>query len=97
MTLTRSFRKYHRILSIILALPLLLTIVTGMAVTMVGEWGLQFGISRSLLLHIHSGEIFGLEAIYPILDGLGLLGLLVTGLTMTGLFRKRARSRSESR
>ncbi len=92
----RSFRKYHRTLSIILALPLLLTIITGMAATMVSEWGLQFGVSRSLLLHIHSGEIFGLEAIYPILDGLGLLGLLVTGLTMTGLFRRGKRSKSES-
>lgn len=93
----RLFRKYHRILAIILALPLLLTIVTGMAVTMVGEWGLQFGVSRSLLLRIHSGEIFGFEAFYPILDGLGLLGLLVTGLTMTGLFRRGKRSRSETR
>jgi hypothetical protein len=85
----RLFRKYHRTLSIILALPLTLTIVTGMAVTMVAEWRLNLGLSRSLLLRIHNGEIFGLQAFYPVLNGIGLLALLVTGLSMSGLFGRR--------
>ncbi|MBV6622579.1 MAG: peptidase [Rivularia sp. (in: Bacteria)] len=85
----RSFRKYHRLLAIILALPLFVTLLTGMAVTLVGEWSANLGLPRSRLLAIHNGEIFGLQGIYPILNGLGLLGLLVTGLSMTSLFKKK--------
>lgn len=88
MTMIRSFRKYHRTLAVILALPLLITLTTGIAATLVGEWSANIGIPRSVLLSIHRGEIFGLQGIYPILNGLGLLGLLVTGLSMTSLFRK---------
>jgi hypothetical protein len=85
----RTFRKYHRVLAPILCLPLALTILTGMATTMVGEWSLKLGLSRSLLLALHTGEVFHLEGIYPILNGLGLLGLLVTGMSMTGLFKRK--------
>lgn len=83
----RVFRKYHRILATLLCLPLALTVLTGMATTMVGEWSLNLGLSRGLLLGLHSGEIFHLQGIYPILNGLGLIGLLVTGMSMTSLFK----------
>jgi hypothetical protein len=85
----RNFRKYHRFLAPILCLPLALTVLTGMATTMVGEWSLNFGLSRSLLLELHTGEIFHLETIYPILNGVGLIGLLVTGVSMTSLFNRK--------
>lgn len=85
----RSFRKYHRTLAIILALPIVVTLITGVAVTLVGEWSVNIGVPRSVLLSIHNGKIFGLQGIYPILNGLGLLGLLVTGLSMTGFFGKK--------
>ena len=85
----RTFRKYHRILAPIICLPLALTVLTGMLTTVVGEWQVGSGvISRSFLLSLHTGEIFGLAAIYPILNGLGLLAMLITGITMSGLFRK---------
>jgi uncharacterized membrane protein len=87
----RSFRKYHRILGIIICLPLLLTIVTGMLTTIVREWSVNTGLSSSLLIDIHTGEIFHLQAIYPILNGLGLIGLLFTGLSMTGVLNRKAR------
>lgn len=87
----RKFRKYHRFLAPILALPLLLTVLTGMAATMAREWPIDLGVGGSFLLKIHTGEIFGLAAIYPILNGLGLLGLLITGFSMTGLFTKKPR------
>jgi len=89
----RAIWKYHRLLGLIVALPLLLTVVTGMATTIEREWNLDLGVSSRILLRIHTGEIFHLQAIYPILDGLGLIALLATGLNMSGVFR---RSRRES-
>jgi hypothetical protein len=85
----RSFRKYHRFIAPILFVPLGLTVLTGMAATMVGEWSLNFGLSRQLLLGLHTGEIFHLQAIYPMLNGIGLIGLLVTGISMSGLFSRK--------
>lgn len=85
----RLFRKYHRLIAPIAAIPLSLTVLTGMAVTINGDSPINLGLSSSLLLKIHTGEIFHLEGIYPLLNGLGLIGLLVTGLSMTGLFSKK--------
>jgi hypothetical protein len=31
----------------------------------------------------------GLQKFYPIMDGVGLLGLIVTGISMSGILRKR--------
>jgi hypothetical protein len=90
--LRKIFRKYHRVLALIIFLPLILTTLTGMATTMVAEWRWNLGIPRSLLLSIHTGEIFHLQAIYPMLNGLGTLGLLITGITMTGIFNNRKTS-----
>ena len=89
----RLFRRYHRWLAILCALPLLLTVVTGMT----------FPIARAFhqrelagfLIHLHTLETFKLDAFFPIMNGLGLLGLLVTGIYMTSLFRER-RSTSNS-
>ena len=88
-TMNRAFRKYHRILGLIVALPIALTVLTGMAIAIIQEWPLDIEISSRLLLRIHTGEIFHLQAIYPILNGLGMIGLLVTGLSMSGLFGRR--------
>lgn len=84
-----AFRKYHRTLAIIISLPLAVTTLTGIAVTIIREWLIGTGLSSSLLLSIHTGEVFHLQAIYPILNGLGLIGLLVTGLSMSGLFGRK--------
>lgn len=90
----RSFRKYHRFLAPILALPLALTVLTGMLITLIEESPIPIGLSPRLLLDLHTGELFGLEGFYPILNGLGLLGLLVTGLSMTSLLGRKNPSRS---
>jgi hypothetical protein len=86
----RLFRKYHRWLALVCALPLLLTVVTGMA----------FPIAKALhqrqlagfLIHLHTLETFRLDAVFPMINGFGLLGLLVTGIYMTNLFQKRRSS-----
>jgi hypothetical protein len=85
----KAFRKYHRIIGIIVGLPIALTVLTGMGITILREWPLGIEISSRFLLKIHTGEIFHLQAIYPIFNGLGMLGLLVTGLSMSGLFGRR--------
>ncbi len=84
--MNRLFRRYHRWLAIVCALPLLLTVVTGMT----------FPIAKALhqrqlagfLIHLHTLETFGLDGFFPIINGLGLLGLLITGIYMTSLVRK---------
>jgi hypothetical protein len=40
------------------------------------------------LMGLHTLKIVHLEKFYPLLNGLGLIGLLVTGMTMTNLFKK---------
>lgn len=85
----RAFRKWHRTLAIIISLPLAVTVLTGITVTIIREWPINIGIPSSLILSIHTGEILRLQAIYPILNGLGIIGLLVTGLSMSGLFSRK--------
>lgn len=85
MTLKRTFRKYHRWFAPILALPIFLTVITGMLFTILDEWDLNIGLKSEWLLEIHTGEFLHLERIYPVLNGLGLLALLITGLSMTGI------------
>jgi hypothetical protein len=79
------FRKYHRILALILCAPMILIIITGMLTTVEETWEfVNIGFSRSQLLSIHTGAIFNIHAFYPILLGMGMIGLLITGLPMSG-------------
>lgn len=88
MNLNRAFRKYHRAIAIAASLPLILTVLTGLGYTIFDEW-FELEGAGTFLLSLHSMSILHLEGIYPLLNGLGLIGLLVTGLSMTGLFNKR--------
>ncbi|MGL5034568.1 MAG: peptidase [Microcystaceae cyanobacterium] len=91
----RAFRKYHRLLAIILCLPLLISVLTGMGYTILVEW-FKVEDAAELLLGLHTMEIVHLDKIFPVLNGLGLVGLLVTGMTMTGLFKKRPNTKPNS-
>jgi hypothetical protein len=80
----RLFRKLHRTLAPIVLLPLLITVFTGVSYRIGKSW---FGLSRDQvhwLMTLHEGEYLGptLEPIYVLLNGLGLLWMLVTGSTM---------------
>ena len=85
--MNRLFRKYHRWLAIICALPLLLTVITGTLFPTAKA--LQQRELAGFLIHLHTLETFGLDGIFPILNGVGLLGLIMTGVYMTNLFRGR--------
>jgi hypothetical protein len=95
-----NWRKIHRFIAPILFLPILLTTVTGVAYRLGRSW---FKIPKGegslaeTLLSIHQGGFLGeqLRPYYVLLDGLGLVGLLVTGMFMMGLFGKRPRRQAD--
>lgn len=87
--MNRIFRQYHRWLAIVFALPLLTTLITGISFPIAKSLN-QPQLAR-LLIRIHTLEILGLENIFPIINGIGLLGLVATGIYMTSLFRQRHR------
>lgn len=81
MNWQQSIRKIHRSLAPFVLLPLFLTVSTGVTYRLAKDW---FGLSRDqvhFLMTIHEGEYFGstLEPVYVLLNGLGLLWMLVTG------------------
>ncbi|MDX2214975.1 MAG: PepSY domain-containing protein [Oculatellaceae cyanobacterium bins.114] len=92
--MNRVFRKYHRSLALILSLPLLLTVLTGMGYVIFDEW-LHMGKVGHFMIELHTMHLVGLETIYPLLTGLGLVGLLVTGANLLGWFRRRPNTPSE--
>ncbi|MFB2897524.1 peptidase [Aerosakkonemataceae cyanobacterium BLCC-F50] len=93
--MNRVFRKYHRQIAIAAALPLILTVISGLGYTIFDEWFEQEEIS-TFLLQVHTLRIIHLEKIFPLLNGLALIALLGTGLSMTSLFNKRRPSDNSS-
>lgn len=82
----RTLRQFHRQLAPIIMLPFLITAITGVAYRLGKSW---FGLSRDqvhFLMVIHEGEYLGkqLEPIYVLLNGLGLLFMLATGIVIWG-------------
>jgi hypothetical protein len=89
-----TFRSVHGLLAPILLLPLFVSASTGIIYRISRTW---FGLPKEqveIFMDIHQGNYLGsfLRVIYVLLVGLGLLGILVTGMQMTGLFRKRTPS-----
>lgn len=85
-----DFRRFHRFLVPITFIPLILSAVTGVGYRLGKAW---FGLPNdqvAFLLKIHQGSYLGptFRAFYVLLLGLGLIGLLITGLQMTNIFRK---------
>jgi len=77
-------RKWHSTLAPVVLLPLFVTVTTGVTYRLSKDW---FGLSRDqvhFLMTIHEGEYLGqtLEPFYVLLNGLGLLWMLITGGTM---------------
>ncbi len=87
-TIKNTLRKYHRLIATVFCLPLLYTALTGISVAVVDEW-LHQEEWVAFLIKVHTFDFFGLAAILPVVNGLGLVGLAATGLSMTSLFTKR--------
>lgn len=90
-----QFRRLHRALAPLMVIPLLLTLITGCLyqfVDLAGE-----GDTFAWMLALHKGHFgaFNLEFVYPFLNALGLLTLLVTGTTLWLQSRHRRRKRSD--
>lgn len=95
MSLIQKFRKIHRQTAPIVFIPLFVSALTGIAYGLFTNW---FGLSEEegeIFLVIHQGEYLGdqLKPIYVTLVGLGLLGMIVTGLIMSPLLNKNLRAK----
>lgn len=84
-------RKLHSILAPIFFLPLAVSAVTGIIFLLGKDFFGMSGEVAGIFLQIHQGTYLGpiLRPFYVLLIGLGLIGLLVTGINMTSIFRKR--------
>lgn len=91
-----QIRKVHRILAPIVLLPLLVTLVTGSLyqIALLTDNVADY----YWLIRIHKGDwlVINLEAIYPFLNALGLLVMLVTGITMWLQMHRPKRQRPHS-
>lgn len=89
--LKAKLRQLHKTVAPIVFLPLFVTIVTGVGYRLGRSW---FGLTRDqahILMVIHEGEYLGndIKPFYVLLNGIGLLWMLGTGIAMSGLFNKR--------
>ena len=83
-TLLAQVRRWHAAAAPFVLAPLLLTVCSGMAYRLLKDWG---GLGRDQvhwLMVLHEGEWLGHagEPIYVLLNGLGLLWMLVSGALM---------------
>jgi len=95
----RPWPWVHRLLAVVAFLPLSVSALTGIGYGVGQTWFNLPGRQATVLLQLHQGAYLGpvLRSIYILLVGLGLLGLLVTGIQMSGILRRRRpRSRDES-
>ena len=88
-------RQLHRILAPVMVLPILLTLITGSMYQVVALDGK--GGDFYWLLDWHKGHFgsLNLETIYPFLNALGLLTLVITGTQMWFQMRRTSRKRAE--
>ena len=88
------FRKYHRQLSILTLLPIALITLTGTTIPIIEKLG--FIEATNFMIKVHTGKVFGLDLFYSVACGLGLLGLIITGVVMTDLVPTKPRKSSNS-
>lgn len=77
-------RKSHRVIGIVMAIPLGLSAITDMAYQAGEKWFHFSKETMSLLMSLHQGSWLGpdLRPFYILLIGLGLIGLCLTGVSL---------------
>ena len=86
-------REFHRIVGAIFLLPLAASAATGIALKVGADWLHLPEGTLGILMSIHQGSWLGKAArpFYVLAIGIGLLSLAITGLRMTGVFRKKTK------
>ena len=84
MSLATQVLALHRRFAPLVVLPLLVTVTTGVTYRLARDW---FGVDKDnvhWLMTVHEGEWLGptLEPVVVLLNALGLLWMLVTGVTL---------------
>ena len=84
MTLLVRVRELHQRIAPFVLLPLLVTVCSGVGYRLARDW---FGASREQvhwLMTLHEGEWLGptLEPIVVLMNAVGLLWMLITGLAL---------------
>ncbi len=77
---------------------ILLTTITGIIYRIGNTW---FGMPKKyaqIMMTIHEGRFLGKELvpIYVLLNGLGMIGLLGTGIVLSGVFRNQRTQESKA-
>jgi hypothetical protein len=85
-----DFRRFHRFLVPIAFIPLIVSSLTGIGYRLGKAWLGLPNDQVAFLLKIHQGSYLGpvFRAFYVLFVGVGLVGLLVTGVQMTNIFRR---------
>lgn len=93
-----TFRKIHRKIAPILFLPLMVSALSGISYRLGKSWFGLSGETADIFMIAHQGEYLGdaLKPIYVLLLGIGLVGMIVTGLTMSRFWQASAPNASRS-
>lgn len=96
MNRTRMLRQIHRVLAPVMVLPLILTLLTGSSY----QFALMAGRAADYrwLMNLHAGDfgLVNLRAVYPVLNALGLLVMIISGISLWLQARGRGRRRVNS-
>lgn len=87
-------RVFHRVLGAVFLLPLAFSALTGVVFKVGEQWFHLDDDTLDFLMTIHEGGWLGptLKPFYVLAIALGLLFLSISGLQLTGLFKKRTKS-----
>ncbi|WP_448571811.1 PepSY domain-containing protein [Trichothermofontia sp.] len=87
----RPWPWVHRTLAVIACLPLSMSALTGIGYGLGRAWFNLPGRQAGWLLQLHQGAYLGPvgRSFYVLLVGLGLLGLLLSGIHLSGILRRR--------
>lgn len=81
----------HRLVAVVAFIPLTMSALTGIGYRVGRAWFNLPGDTAGLLLRLHQGAYWGEigRSLYVLIVGVSLLGLLITGLAMSGFWRRR--------